>query len=104
MNIDTLRNSDGTFRNAMYTDIVRCLNADHTTHLQTDRGTMAFRPCTVNAEDGFNVSRCVPGQQQQTKFFSGSDRNRIIRAALRFLNGSANSYWAHAAYAGRETT
>lgn len=88
MNIDTLRTSTG-YRNAEYTDIVRCLQAGHTTHLQTARGTMAFRPAS---DRGFTVSRCVPGQKQQSMTFEYGMERRIIRAALEFLNGTTNPY------------
>ena len=88
MNIDTLRRNDNTYRAAEYIDVVRCLNADHVTHLQRDANVVAIRP----TEDGWTVDRAPNGITGSSKFFPKAEQLRVIRNVLRFLNGTENSY------------
>lgn len=48
MSIDTLRQKAGGYRPASYQDISRALDAGHTEHLQTERGTIAIRPYKID--------------------------------------------------------
>lgn len=47
-NIDALRKDDGTYRAATTKIISGALQCGHTAHLQTERGTVAFRPYTID--------------------------------------------------------
>lgn len=47
-NIDALRNKDGNYRRAGANFIKGALECGHTAHLQTGRGTVAFRPYKID--------------------------------------------------------
>jgi hypothetical protein len=87
MNIDTLRTSNG-YRTAQYIDVVRCLNADHVTHLQRDNNVVAIRPTA----GGWNIERAPNGITEGTSFWSKEEQREAIRAVLLILNGTANNY------------
>ena len=101
MNIDTLKRADGTFRKANVGDIKRMLSADHVTHIQTERGTIAIRPGRravdsnpENAERGWTVDRAVAGGRLQSKWFRHGEQVRLIRAVILFLNGTLHGFEA----------
>lgn len=102
MNIDTLRKSDNTYRAALVIDIERCLNAGHVTHLQTERGVVAIRPGsqldpeTREPVEGFTIDHAPNGIRGRSRFFPATERTRIIRNVLRFLNGTENSFYVGA--------
>ena len=50
-NIDALRRSDGTYRDASPRIISGALRCGHTAHLQTGLGTIAIRPFVLKPED-----------------------------------------------------
>ena len=87
MNIDTLRTKTG-YRAAQYIDVVRCLNADHVTHLQRDNNVVAIRPTA----GGWDIERAPNGIKAGTSFWSKEEQLAAIRAVLMILNGTANNY------------
>lgn len=100
MNIDTLKRADGSYRKATVGDIKKMLSAEHVTHIQTERGTIAIRPYTRTVEDngpGWTVDRAPNGitDHTQTKQFARRGQTvRLIRNVLRFLNGSLHQFEA----------
>lgn len=96
MNIDTLRCESGAYRSAKVGDIIKMLRADHVTHLQTSRGTIAIRPQRRPAGKGWTVDRAVSGitDRTQTKWFNRNEQRRLIKAVLMFLNGKLHSFEA----------
>lgn len=102
MNIDTLKRRDGTYRKATVSDIKRMLSAEHVTHIQTERGTIAIRPgermIAIGGvpERGWTVDRAVAGttDRSQSKFFRRGEQVRLIRAVILFLNGSLHQFEA----------
>ena len=97
MNIDTLR-VGSKYRNATVNDIKRMLGAGHVTHIQTERGTIAIRPFSrdIDGDAGWTVDRAVAGitDHGQSKQFKRGQQQRIIRAAILFLNGTLHSFEA----------
>lgn len=97
MNIDTLR-TGSKYRHATAKDIRKMLGAGHVTHIQTERGTIAIRPFSrdIDGDAGWTVDRAVAGitDHGQSKQFKRGEQQRIIRAALVFLNGELHSFEA----------
>lgn len=114
--IDTLRNSDGTYRPASANLIRGALRCGHTAHLQTERGIVAFRPFTLTESNlagkiGERRRAMWPmdgiGQNWLVEFYAGGTREDLTeyrgqdeRAALQFafeaLNGRSHNYRAGA--------
>ena len=98
MNIDTLKTSSGAYFPARHRDIVRMLGAEHATHIQTGRGTIAIRPGSRTQDGrevkGWTVDRAVSGitNRSQSKFFTRQEQRRVIKVALLFLNGK-HHFW-----------
>lgn len=111
-NIDTLRNADGTYRNAPASLVKGAVNCGHTAHLQTARGTVAFRPYTIS-EVRMNPRTgrpYFPGERKGwnilVEFYpTGADRSEeielrtnskrdAIRFALTHLNGMPHGFQA----------
>lgn len=111
-NIDALRNKDGSYRPASAALIKGALGCGHTAHLQTGRGTVAFRPYHIE-EVRINARTGEPyfpgekvGRNWLVEFFpTGHEHGDEIRlytsdpkAALAFafqhLNGKPHVYVA----------
>lgn len=114
--IDTLRNSDGTYRDASVNIIRGALRCGHTAHLQTARGIVAFRPFTLTERDccgargelrakhwpmdriGQNwlvefYPRLVRGPESE---YRGPDERAALQFAFEALNGRSHNYRAGA--------
>ena len=111
-NIDALRNKDGSYRFARYRFITGALTAGHTTHLRTERGTVAMRPyeikeVRINQRTGepyfpgekvgrnWLVEFCPTGgsHDDAVKLYT-HNRNDAARFVFKHLNGFLNSYTA----------
>lgn len=93
MNIDTLKRKDGTYATAQVSHIKRMMAAGHVTHIQTERGTIAIRPGEHRGNKGWFVDRAVAGitDKDQQRFFKRGEQVRLMRNAIRFLNGVLHS-------------
>lgn len=102
MNIETLKCASGAYRSAKVGDILKMLRADHVTHLQTSRGTIAIRPGVIklpfdDVQRGWTVDRSTGNaavDRTQSKWFTRQEQRRLIKAVLMFLNGKLHSFEA----------
>lgn len=113
-NIDALRNDNGTYGRAGVAFIRGALRCGHTAHIQTDLGTLAIRPYTIDEVRTYSGKRAgevvfpgeAVGHNWLLEFYPPNHkhgdeiqwRGRSQRAALAFafshLNGQAH-HFAH---------
>jgi len=113
-NIDALRNDNGTYGRAGVAFIRGALRCGHTAHIQTDLGTLAIRPYTIDEVRTYSGKRAgevvfpgeAVGHNWLLEFYPPNHRHgdeiqwrgRSQRAALAFafshLNGQAH-HFAH---------
>lgn len=116
-NIDALRRSDGTYRDASAQLIKGALQCGHTAHLQTGRGIIAIRPYTLRPEDlkgergelrkklwpmdrvGLNwlIEFYLEGELADASEYRGNNMAEALAFAYQALNGRSHGYRAGAA-------